>query len=242
MRKLWTEEEITYLIKYNKKKPLKEIAKDLGRSLNSIENKSQELTAKGVKFKNRSKNEWTLEEDDILLKDFGRYNINSLCKKLKRTRSAINHRLNFLCGTCEVEQVSDCYRIKTICEITGLNRSTINRFMNLGQLKYIQFDNITRVVDGDYFWKWIKENINKINVINISEDIFETLPTWYQREINNIKRSSVRVKNSRWTKTEKALLKHYLTKDLTYKQIADKLGRSEYSVQKIATKIFLQKA
>lgn len=241
MRRLWTDDEVTYLIKYNKRKPLKQIAKDLDRTLGSIENKIQELTAKGTKFKNRSKNEWTFEEDEILLNDFGRYNIETLLKKLKRTRSAINHRLTYLLGTCEVEQIADVYRIKSICEITGVHRATVNLMMNNGELKFIQFDKMTRLVNGDYFWKWLELNTHRINANNISEDVFDTLPKWYQDVINKKKRENGNLK-TRWTEKEKAMLKFLLSKDMTYKEIALELGRSHNSVQKLASKIFLQKA
>lgn len=239
-RKEWTASEVKYLLLNNKKKPLKEIASHLGRSLYSVENKIVDLNKKGYKFVNRSKNEWTFEEDEILLKNFGRSNIDLLVKRLKRTRKAINHRLVFMFGTCEVEEITDCYRIASICEIMGIHRSSVTRFLDNGELKFIQFDKANRIVDGEYFWKWLKSNIHRINPANITEDVYEISPQWYRDEIDRLKREGYRIKNTRWSPKEKALLKFLLMKDMSYSEISEELNRSYDSVCKMARKIFLQ--
>lgn len=228
----WNKEEIQYLIKNHKLKSVNEIAEYLNRDRTSVINKVKKLRDDGVKYKNKNHDIWSEEDDYLLLHSYGNGSIDNLCVRLKRTKVAIGHRLRFLLGTSDVEQVSDVYRIKTITEIMGVGRNKVTKLLD-GKIEHIVFDKSCRIVKIDTFWKWMKNNMNEINPYNINEDILEICPDWYFKEVCSMKANNFKLPNKPWTKGELTLLKHLLVKNLSYKEIAMQITtRTELAISK----------
>lgn len=88
MAKLWTQEEDEYLDKY-KFKGSKQLAKELNRSIDAVNYRASRLRISLASTSYR----YTKEEDDILIKNYGRMKTKDIAELLGRKATSVYNRV-----------------------------------------------------------------------------------------------------------------------------------------------------
>lgn len=220
----WKKDDIAYLKKNYMNMEYSEIADNLGKSVNAVSNKALSLKLKKVE-------RYTEEDDQFLLKYYGRATMKKLCKRLGKSEYSIKKRIRLLEGTESAYVINGYYKTGDIAAITGVDTGTVARWIKRGELTGTR-PSTYFYINPDSFWKFIKHNIHKCNVKNIDDQILLTCPEWYQGEINDRKRNydkEIQFKKN-WTTKEIALLRHYIHKGYDHNEIAKMLNRSYHSI------------
>lgn len=229
--KKWTSDEEEFLKENYLTMDYKDIANELGRTESAISNKALLLKLHKVE-------RYTEEDDQFLLKYYGRTTMQRLCKRLKKSERSIKKRVKLLEGTEDMYIVNGYYQTRDIASITGVDIGTVVKWIKRGELNAIRPNNFY-FVNPDAFWKYIKNNIHKCTVRNIDDQVLLTCPEWYQVIINDKKRNyhNEVQRMKLWTTKEIALLRHYLFKGYEHKEIAALLNRTYHSVNNKAKEL-----
>ena len=225
MYKKWTQEEVDFLSENIDKLSYREIANALDKTTKAVSNKAFSMNLKKV-------SPYTEEDEEFLMKYYGRASMKKLCKRIRKSERSIKHRMRMLEGTENVYIINGYYKTTDVAAITGVDNWTVVRWIQRGDLSGIR-PNKLHYINPDAFWKFIKNNLHKCTVRNIDDQVLLTCPEWYQSAINERKKNyhaqPQRMKN--WTTKEVALLNHYIFKGYSYNKIASELNRSYHSIK-----------
>ena len=72
----------------------------------------------------RTRKKWTKEEDNFLVENWGKIKIDNLCKRLGRTKRAVEERAY---NTLKLGHQTQWYTLLEIQHITGINKDTIRK-------------------------------------------------------------------------------------------------------------------
>lgn len=172
------------------------------------------------------KRRWTEEEENFLIEKYTITNMDSLCKILQRTESAITKKAVNLCLDKQAGYIS-CSRISTI---TGVDYGALINNKELTKVKRRFSGVLATYVREDIFWTWARKNIEKIDTKRLEKNLiyFINVPIWFKR-LN--KKSKTYKTHKLWTKTEiETLIFLKENCNYPYKEIAERMGRSKASV------------
>ena len=173
------------------------------------------------------KRRWTEEEENFLIEKYTITNMDSLCKILQRTESAITKKAENLCLDKHAGYIS-CSRISAI---TGVDYGALINNKELTKVKR-QFNGVLATyVREDIFWTWARKNIEKIDTKRLEKNLiyFINVPIWFKRLE---KRSKTPTEYSLWTRAEIETL-IFLREhcNYTYKEIAKRMDRSVRAIE-----------
>lgn len=251
-KRRWTGEEDKFIINYYKKMPSEEIASYTGRTASAVRKRAQALKLSAEVSR------WSREEEQILFEKWGMVNIDTIARKLNRSRNAV---LLKACHMSLREQVTANGTYLTpadIGNILDIKIRTLYTWMRNGLIKYRKFKvgkKMKYQITVDAFCKFLKEHKNKwdskeadIGLIKsyfssyfINEDgtlLFrEKSIAWLEEKITKDKQEYRKLMKP-WTTREEKELVNMLEAGCTHKEICCKLGRSVGSTK---TKIYTLK-
>lgn len=128
---------------------------------------------------------------------------------------------------------------KTVAKCFNCDVSVVIRWINkLGlPARRIYCDNQTRyIIDAERFWEWAESHRPEINWSKYEIGSILPEPEWARMEKSSYKHPKSRRKISA---QEKLLIKNLLRKNMSYKEIAEEIGRSYDSVKHIGKTLYL---
>lgn len=179
---------------------------------------------------------WSNEEVEYLENSWGVVCLESIAKRLKRSKSAVQNKANKLNlgdSRLQGERIS----LKQFSEATGITNYTIQeRWVKAGfkffRIKQGRF--ATNKIDLQFFWKWAEKNKKLVNFAKWEKNILGAEPEWVneKRKADLMNPSSVNW-NRKWTKEDEALLiQKTKSGKYTYKDLARDLNRTEAAIKR----------
>jgi len=223
--KRWSNEEVEYLKKNIRKRTVEQIAKKLGRSVSSVQNK---CTRSGI-YKER----WSDEEKDFLREYAGEKSVSWIARKLKRGRYAVEQKINRMGMTYKVDngKISLYLLVHTLGYASESFAYRKLEKLGLKIYKVQKKNNKVKMVDINEFWKWAEKNQENLNFKNLEHNAFGYEPEWAKEKIDRDTKYKIKYKqNEYWTKDEEELLIGYMKIGLNSLEISKRLGRSERSI------------
>lgn len=183
-----------------------------------------------LKNKNRL---WTNEQIDYLLTYYGKTSLETMSKKLGRSTKAIQHKMYELEGTASAQEYTGFLNSVNIAEITGLTRNATLDIIKAKEMSSVRNGKGTYLVSEDNFWKWVKNNLNRIKAKKIPDYVLSTSPQWYVDSVNDLisKENKGQLKSKPLTQYEKTNAWSLYLKGYTIKEIAKELNREYGAIQ-----------
>lgn len=227
----WTEKQDKFIKKHFRKITNKEIAEKLGIDRRAVERRINKIiTPLHRQFKS-----WTEIEDDILFKNYGKVTMEKLSFILKRSIYSITMRLHHLEGSTDMASVGGFLIPSDIATIMGVDHKTVTSWVNKEYLEAYK-PNRKFLIDEDYFWSWLKDNMNRVNYIRVDEYVLQTAPEWYSKEVRakqkEIHSDNIKLKYGKpYTSTENALMLSLFDKGWSFDDIAKEVDRHKEGVR-----------
>lgn len=181
---------------------------------------------------------WTNEELKYLESSWGNISIPSIANKLNRSVNAVNVKAHKI-GLGNFIEQGDYITFHQLINTLGLQPSSQYLEQRLVKLNFpFKTKKIIskriKIVYLDEFWKWCKNNKNKISFANFEKNALGLEPEWVDDKrkadaINPTKRNGKRL----WTKEDEKLLIQ-LTKSCkyTYRDLAKRFNRTENAIKR----------
>lgn len=182
---------------------------------------------------------WSKEEEAQLSEEWGTYSIDTLARRLGRSRNSIIVRAQRLHLGGHMES-SDKISFNVLLKELGLKGGyewELRKFTEAGLKIYMHRvkDNSFRMVKIEDFWKFAENNRHLIDFSRLEKNALGAEPSWVKekrREDFN-RRRIVKPHNAKWTAEEDGeLLRLLRAYRYTYPEIADRLRRSEGAIQR----------
>ena len=214
-------------------KSVEEVAKYFNTTIGSINYWNK-------KYNFHKRKEWKNEEIEYLKENFSSEPIGEIARKLNRSVSAVilkSRQLRMGSISANMDNLSAYQLGKAL----GIQARDVVNFINKYGLKARKVKLIKRRVYRiklSNFWKWAELNKDKIHWEKVEKNILGKEPQWVDvaRKETDI---TSKKKYSKWSKYEKAKLKFYYNKGLTYKEIANRLNRGIATVRAMRKKMGL---
>jgi DNA-binding CsgD family transcriptional regulator len=248
LKKKWTAAEEKILQEYYSVKPICELLGFLpDRTKDSVIKKAKQL---GINSENRH---WSEEEILYLEEKWGVIPVENIAKKLGRTKNGVLLKAHKIGLREQVIANGEYLTPKDIATILGAGTRTVYNWMGKGYLKYrrlkinsvkkyqITIDNFNLFLEN-YQDKWDSRTadikyINSCFITGSHKGTSQT-PEWLESKIKLDKQKKSQLCRKQWTVKEEATLKSMINTGKTYREIAELLDRSFYSVQgKVASRI-----
>lgn len=176
---------------------------------------------------------WTKEEEDFLVNNWGKYSIQYFAKKLNRSEQSIRVK-SYRLDLGSIADAREEIYLKTLLRAIGYtcNDGMIRRFENDNfPMKLKKRGNkVYRLVRIDEFWKWAENNKTKINLSKMEMNILGKEPEWVKEKR---RLDSQRPKSRDWTLSEERLLKSKAsTGRFTVYDLALDFNRTQPSIRK----------
>ncbi len=181
---------------------------------------------------------WTTEEVDYLKDSWGTYSIDSICKKLGRSKCAIMNKVKRLELGPFLEN-GDYITFKQLVEALGYNgtggylaKSWIkNRKLPVMNKKVGKTS--VKVINLDDFWKWAEKNKAFLDFSKFEPMTLGVEPSWVKKKREyDVKKKTIIQKNV-WTQKEDEYLIFLLNQyKYSYKDISKKMNRSEGAINR----------
>jgi excisionase family DNA binding protein len=178
---------------------------------------------------------WTIEEEDFLKEKVGTLSFPALAKRLGRSVNAIEVRIRRL-GLDNTKLLSGKLTANELARALNIDNHTIYRWIENHGLKSVK--KITRqsakfnLISVDDFWKWAKQNKEKINFTKIDPLLLLPEPEWVHEERKRDYHTIPKRQAAIWTEQEDKRLISLLNANYTQKEIGQMMNRSENSIQR----------
>lgn len=169
---------------------------------------------------------WTDEEYDYMLKALETKSVKHVARRLNRSYQSVLQKFND--SGYYVKDYSPDITATELAEIVNKQPQTIAYWIRNKELP-AKKQGIFWRIPIESFWEWAKENPEFIDVSVIEENILLPEPSWVKEKRLNKEPLGIKT----WTDDEVGLLRNLLLKtNLTLKEIAKELNRTEASVRK----------
>ncbi len=182
---------------------------------------------------------WTEEEERRLSEEWGMYSVDTIAKRLGRSRNAILVRVARLGLGAHLENSSMISFNVLLKELghSGGYEDRLKKFESAGLKIHTQRvrDCSFRMVDIDEFWEFAEKNKQLIDFSRFDENALGYEPEWVKikRSEDFRRRCAVKPHNEKWTEAEdRELVRLLRTYRYTYPVIASRLLRSEGAIQR----------
>ncbi len=182
---------------------------------------------------------WTKEEEEFLCENWGKLSINAICKKLNRSRNAINVRVQRL-GLGPYLECGEYVSFNQLLKALGYGVSSGKyRLISWVQNRDFPMHNkrrgssVVRVVYLNEFWEWAEKNRNIVDFSKMESLALGKEPEWVDKQRrNDIKSFALQIKDP-WTSEEDSKLKYYLKQHkYGYAELSKMLRRSAGAIQR----------
>lgn len=217
MGKKWTVEEEEILKKYyksNRKKCKKLLS---SRSAEAINQKAFRM---GISVL------WTKEEDAMLEALSEKFTQSKVAKMIGRSKNAVGNRRKVL-GIEPFTDTTDMYNFTQIAEMLGLHHSTISKVWVKNGFKYKKMGNKNYATEEEIL-KYMKNHPDCYDARNADYYLFYR-HKWFLEKLEKDRKKTVKTK-VRWTDYEKNRAKILKKRGLSYREIAEELGRTRKAV------------
>ena len=181
---------------------------------------------------------WTQEELNYLMDNWGVIPKTTMAKKLNRSINAINikkDRLGLGAFLDSGEYVSFNQLLIALGKAGGYGYKSISWIRDRGfPVKYKTVENSKfRVVYLKDFWQWAEAHRNFIDFSTFERHSLGEEPAWVEEQRNRDKLKNLKYKTAPWTKIEDQRLAGLLKEHrYTYLELSIKLGRTSGAIQK----------
>lgn len=182
---------------------------------------------------------WTKEEKEYLIENWGTKSVKAIAKTLGRSETAVVIKSQRY-GLGTFLDSGDYVTLNQLMNALGINNGasyTVELWKRLGiPIMNKRVRNSTfKVIKIEKFWKWAEANKARLDFSKLPKNMLGEEPEWVEqkRKQDSIKRAkaSKSVNNIQWTKYEDnyllSLLQAY---KYTTNEIAERLGRSEGAI------------
>lgn len=229
-RRTWTDAEVKYLRENYGKLTLQELADQLGKTVPAVSGKAGLLGFRGAKMP-----PWSEKECEYLRDNWGRLKFSILASRLNRTETAVLIKAKRL-GLGPTKSGQGLLTARDLARALGVDIHAVTDFWIPQGLRAQRV--VTRIekefwqIDIDDWWKWAKRNQDNFDSRRMEPLALGAEPGWMEK-----KRKSDRLlphkRNRTWTSLDDDRLRHLLVNtELTYREIGQKLGRSERAVSR----------
>lgn len=225
----WTEEEIETLKVLSENYHYEEIAEIMGKTKNSIYLKAKKLNITLI----QDRRKWTIEEEKQLEELWGNKSIEVIAKMLKRTVFSLKVKAVRMHLGPMIRNSTDKLTVYDIVNLLGISRDRIiNTWTKLGlKLKKKKLTNKTSYyfINWDDFIDFLEKNQNEWDSRKLETNMLGFEYDWLIE-----KRKRDRNENPLWyrywTTNEIKYVEHLFRIGKTYKEIADRIERTEGAV------------
>lgn len=176
---------------------------------------------------------WSEEDNNYLLKYYGKTSLESLSKKLNRSIKAIQNHMYELEGTASAQEYTGYLNSVNIAEMTGLTRCAILNALKKNEMPTVRNGKGTYLVSEENFWKWMKVNTSRIKPKKIPDYVLMISPDWYKEVVADMirKENNGENKSRPLTNFEKTTAWNLYLKGDTIKEISEELNREYGAIQ-----------
>lgn len=177
---------------------------------------------------------WTEQEEKYMEKKYTSQPVETTAKKLDRTivsvkRKAAKMGLNHYADELNARTLANCFNVDVAVVIKWIDKFDL-------PCKKVVCKNQTRyLIQMDEFWKWAEKNKGIINWSKYEEMSLCPEPMWLKQAIDEYGTPNSR---KRFTEQEIIIVKNLLHRGLQYREIAEEIGRSYYSVSHLCRNIY----
>ena len=186
----------------------------------------------GIGGKAKGTKNWTKEEEEFLINNWGRYSIKYLENKLKRSQRSIKMKAYRLDLGSIADTREEIY-LKSFLRAIGYSSNGIVKKLendNFPMKVKKRGNRVYRLVRIDEFWKWAEKNKTKINLNKMEINILGKEPEWVKEKR---RLDFKRPKNRVWTVNEENLLRSKAsTGRFTVHDLALDFNRTQPSIRK----------
>lgn len=178
--------------------------------------------------------EWTSAEETYMNRRYLSQPVEVTAEKLGRTKMSVIRKASKM----KLNHYSTELNAKSLARSFCCDCSVTIRWIKKYGLKSkeIKCSNQTRhLIMVEDFWAWAEENKEKINWSKYQRYSLVPEPEWVKDAIREYKTPKA---GKKFTQQEIVLVKNLLKRDLTYRQIAEQMGRSYYSISRLCRKIY----
>lgn len=187
-----------------------------------------------MEHKNNRKR-WKQYEDDYLINNLSKKKLNEIGEYLKRSERAIQGRLQKL--NINVATHNDKLTVSDLSRTIQKPCNTVRDWIKFYGLQS-QKEGAYRKVSIPDFWKWAKENPERLIFTDIEKNILVPEPDW----VDDYRKNQPIKTRQLWSEEELDELKYLLTNSqLNRKDIAKRLNRSPSAIRHKVSQLDLNK-
>lgn len=181
--------------------------------------------------------EWTAEEVDYLEDNWGKTSIPAIAKKLNRGIGSVKNKASKI-GLKRFYHQGEYVTLHQLIIAIGQkqNYSYLNERLERDGFPIKYKTMVTEKVKVIYindFWKWTKENQNKLDFSNFEENMLGPEEVWVKNKRKYDKQKKKNYKTTPWTEKEDKRLEELLNKyKYSYKELSEMLKRTEGAIQR----------
>lgn len=178
----------------------------------------------------RQYKKWSNEELEFLYSNVGKMKLTTIALKLNRTVSAVKVRISKL--GLNISNNSGLYTVSYISKCFGSNHTTFyKKLKSIIIYKNIYLNKKIRYVRAKDFWKFVKNNKELFSLNKYKKGSILPEPGFMKGEIKQ--------KNliTYWSEYDVRMLRFYVNKGLSHKEIAKKLNKTIPSVKTKASRL-----
>jgi len=174
---------------------------------------------------------WTDEEIDFLKDNVGKLKITTMSRKLNRTEESIKNKLKRL-GISNTKAQTGYLTTYELAKLVQKDATTVRAWITKHGLqstkKTTRCSRQFYFIHPEDFWKWAKDNREKIDFSKIEPHTIIPEPSWVEKERKFENPTSYKV----WSIKEENQLKVLVMEGYTLNEVANKLDRSLISVKR----------
>lgn len=176
---------------------------------------------------------WTVDEIDYLKENVGFRRIKDIAETLGRTETAVTLKLKRL-GIGTSRSVSGKVTSGELADLLGVDRNTVKWWIvhhHLPATKKVTYKKRKyTLISPEEFWNWAKDHRERIDFSKVVKNSLPPEPDWLEEERRT---PSYQKRNYQgWSTKEDQMLATYIDEGLSYKEIAEIMNRSFYSVER----------
>ena len=179
--------------------------------------------------------EWTEQELNYLKSRYLKQPVSVTAEKLNRTECSVKRKAikiglrHYYTDYLSAKLIAKCFGVDITVPIRWIEK------LGLPARKVVCENQTRYLIDPEDFWKWAEEYKNKINWTNFQENSIVPQPNWVHEQKLNFKTKNHRKK---FTEQDRILMMGMLRKGMSYRQIAEVMGRTYNSINHYCRTIY----
>lgn len=185
---------------------------------------------------------WTSEEIDYLKDNIGHRKVADIAKHLNRTEMSVMMKFKRL-KLGQTKNLTGRVSCGEIARLFAIDRNTVYSWVEYHGLPAIRKVTALKkryvLVYPEDFWEWASRNRERLDFRQLEHNSFPPEPEWVEEERQNP--SYVPKTYRYWTTKEDEMLIELTVKGFDYQEIATRLNRTRYSVERRYHRLQTQK-